>query len=105
MWSKSIEMFNPYEALKASETIDRCLICGNIIPEGTHVCPRCEICEIPPVGKAKLFVPPVANVELSFGSGEKFAPNFQINYHRTKPLNKFQIWMFKICFGVIAKNI
>jgi hypothetical protein len=85
--------------------MDRCVICGCPVPEGYQVCPNCEICKIPPVGQAKLFVPPAANVELSFGSGVNFAPNFQINYHRTKPLNKFQIWMFKFCFGVTAKNI
>lgn len=45
------------------------------------------------------------NVELSFGENEKYSPNFSITYYRTKPLNKFQIWMYNVCFGIRAKNI
>ena len=51
----------------------------------------------------KLKMPPQPNTELSFG--ERDGPNFLINYRRSKPLTKFQIWMFKVCFGIEAKNL
>jgi len=47
--------------------------------------------------------PPKPNTELSFGNQD--GPNFLINYHRKKPLTRFQIWMFKICFGIEARNL
>ena len=52
---------------------------------------------------AELKMPPQSNTELSFG--ERDGPNFLINYRRSKPLTRFQIWMFKICFGIRARNI
>ena len=52
---------------------------------------------------AELKIPPLPNVELSFG--ERGGPNLLINYRRNKPLTRFQIWMFKICFGIEAKNL
>lgn len=27
--------------LDQMEGVDRCVICGDVIPEGWHVCPRC----------------------------------------------------------------
>jgi hypothetical protein len=51
----------------------------------------------------EIFTPPFPNIELSFG--ERDGPNFLINYRRSKPLTRFQIWMFKICFGIEAKNL
>lgn len=52
---------------------------------------------------AELKMPPQPNTELSFG--ERDGPNFLINYRRSKPLTRFQIWMFKICFGIRARNL
>lgn len=48
--------------------------------------------------------PPKPNTELSFGAGDGNY-DFLVNYRRKKPLNKFQIWMYKICFGIRARNI
>ena len=48
-------------------------------------------------------MPPEPNTELSFG--ERDGPNFLISYRREKPLTKFQIWMFKFCFGIEARNL
>ena len=47
---------------------------------------------------------PKPNVELSFGAYDGNY-DFLINYHRAKPLNRCQIWMFKVCFGIRARNI
>lgn len=44
------------------------------------------------------------NVELSFGAYDGNY-DFLVNYRRAKPLNRFQIWMFKVCFGIRARNI
>lgn len=30
---------------------DRCVVCGEIVPEGRHVCPRCNDSLMPKVGK------------------------------------------------------
>ena len=79
---------------------NRCIMCDVDIPEGRQVCPICERWQ----GRiASIQPPPEPNVELSFGLDS--GPNFSINYRRAKPLNKFQIWMFKICFGIRARNI
>ena len=48
--------------------------------------------------------PPKPNTELSFGAGDGNY-DFLVNYRRAKPLNKFQIWMYKVCFGIRARNI
>ena len=47
---------------------------------------------------------PKPNTELSFGAhnGEY---DFVVSYRRAKPLNRFQQWMFKVCFGIRAKNV
>lgn len=47
---------------------------------------------------------PKSNVELSFGAYDGNY-DFLINHRRAKPLNRFQIWMFKVCFGIRARNI
>lgn len=52
---------------------------------------------------AYIYQPPTPNVTLDFGTEDY--TNFSINYYRNKPLNKFQIWMFKVCFGIKARNI
>ena len=69
MWSKSVELLNPWEAISG-----------------------------------ELIQPPKPNVELSFGAYDGNY-DFLINYRRAKPLTKFQIWMYKVCFGIRAKNI
>lgn len=48
--------------------------------------------------------PPKPNTELSFGAGDG-RYDFLIYYRRAKPLNKFQIWMYKVCFGIRARNV
>lgn len=47
---------------------------------------------------------PKPNTELSFGAGDGNY-DFLVNYCRAKPLNRFQIWMYKVCFGIRARNI
>ena len=47
---------------------------------------------------------PKPNVKLSFGAYDGNY-DFLVNYRRAKPLNRFQIWMFKVCFGIRARNI
>ena len=79
---------------------DHCIMCGADIPEGRHVCPTCERWETQLSAGVSLRP---ANTELSFGA--EVGPNFLISYRRDKPLNKFQIWMFKVCFGITAKNL
>ena len=53
---------------------------------------------------AQMIEPPKPNTELSFGASDG-QYDFVINYCRAKPLNRFQIWMYKMCFGIRAKNI
>ena len=53
------------------------------------------------MNRMELFQPPVVNTQLIFSTSEY--NNFSINFYRDKPLNKFQIWMYKICFGITAK--
>ena len=69
MWSKSVELFNPWEAISG-----------------------------------ELIQPLKPNVELSFGAHDGNY-DFLVCYRRAKPLNRFQIWMFKVCFGIRARNI
>lgn len=47
---------------------------------------------------------PTPNTELSFGAGDGNY-DFLVCYRRVKPLNRFQIWMYKVCFGIRARNI
>ena len=51
---------------------------------------------------ATISEPPKPNTKLSFGDGNY---DLVITFRRTKPLNKFQIWMYKVCFGIRARNI
>ena len=53
---------------------------------------------------AKAIEPLKHNTELSFGAGDGNY-DFLVCYHRAKPLNRFQIWMFKVCFGLRARNV
>lgn len=69
MWSKSVELLNPQEAISG------------------------ELIQLPK-----------PNTELSFGAGDGNY-DFLVCYRRAKPLNKFQIWMYKVCFGIRARNI
>lgn len=88
---------------------DHCVVCGADIPEGRHICIICEQEMLQRRAKvlyeSDFLKPKDPNVELSFGENEEYAPNFSVTYYRTKPLNKFQIWMYKVCFGICAKNI
>ena len=52
----------------------------------------------------ELIQPPKPNTELSFGAGNG-EYDFIINYRRAKPLSRFQIWMYKVCFGIRVRNI
>lgn len=52
---------------------------------------------------AYVYRPPNPNTVLDFGTGTDCS--FSICYYRNKPLNKFQIWMYKVCFGITAKNL
>ena len=105
MWSESIKIFNPYEALKP---INQCVMCGAEMPEGGHVCAKCAAGVTHPkpldIPLAQVVDLPVPNTELSFGAGDGNC-DFSVHYRRTKPLNKFQIWMYKVCFGIRARNI
>lgn len=81
-----------------------CIMCLREIPEGRMVCPSCEL-EVD-VSESKNIVVefPSNNVELSFNGGET-TMDYIVSYRRAKPLNRFQIWMFKVCFGIRARNI
>ena len=82
--------------------VNQCVMCGAEMPEGSQVCSHCmKKNDWPLIGE--LVTPPKANTGLAFGDGG--GSNFVVYYYRTKPLSKFQIWMYKICFGIRAKNI
>lgn len=53
---------------------------------------------------AQVIAPPKPNTELSFGAGDGNC-DFLVYYRRAKPLNRFQIWMYKVCFGIRARNL
>lgn len=69
---------NGYEAGRRS-MVNQCVVCGAEIPEGGHVCKAC------------------------IAATENMRP--YVNYYREKPLNRFQIWMYKICFGICVRDI
>jgi hypothetical protein len=79
-------------------------MCGAEMPEGGHVCANCMTSAIQPNLLVQVIEPPKPNVKLSFGASDG-KNDFLVYYRRAKPLNKFQIWMYKVCFGIIAKNI
>lgn len=57
-----------------------------------------------PCGILKLADSAQPNTKLSFGTEDEKC-NFLVCYRRVKPLNRFQIWMYKVCFGIIATNL
>lgn len=81
-----------------------CVMCGAEMPEGGHICTKCIDGAVQPNCFAQVIEPPKPNTELSFGAYDGNY-DFLINYRRAKPLNRFQIWMFKVCFGIRARNI
>lgn len=84
--------------------VNQCVMCGGEIPEGKYICVECMDDAAQPNRFAQVMAPPKPNTELSFGANDgKY--DFLINYRRSKPLNKFQIWMYKVCFGIRARNI
>lgn len=80
-----------------------CVLCGKELPteSGTMVCSSCTGNT---VKYAYVYEPLPNNVNLSFNGGNS-ATDFSVGYRRNKPLNKFQIWMFKVCFGIEARNV
>ena len=84
--------------------INQCIICGAEMPEGGHVCKFCLTGAVRPNRLAQVAAPPKPNTELSFGAGDRNY-DFLAYYRRAKPLNRFQIWMYKVCFGIRARNI
>lgn len=98
---------NGYEEGRKS-MLNECVMCGAPLPDeyDSMVCARCKQkygdTSVLIVGKA--IKPPEPNTELSFGAGDG-QYDFLVNYRRAKPLNRFQIWMYKVCFGIRARNI
>lgn len=101
MWTKTIETFNPYEAI--NKMANQCVMCGAEMPEGGHVCAKCADGAVQP-NFVEVVEIPKPNTELSFGAGDGNY-DFLVCYRRAKPLNRFQIWMYKVCFGIRARNI
>lgn len=83
--------------------VNQCVMCGAEMPEGGHVCAKCMDGAVQP-SRFILTEPPKPNTELSFGANDG-QNDFLINYRRAKPLNRFQIWMYKVCFGIRVRNI
>ena len=100
MWSKTLETLDPYEALMESKMVNQCVMCGAEMPEGGHICTKCTDGAVSP--KWDVIECPKPNTRLSFGD-KSF--DFIVHFSRAKPLNKFQIWMYKVCFGIRAENI
>jgi hypothetical protein len=98
---------NGYEAGRNSMA-NQCVMCGAEMPEGGHICTKCMDGAVQPkpldIPLAQVVNLPAPNTELSFGSGDENY-DFLVYYRRAKPLNRFQIWMYKICFGIRARNI
>lgn len=87
--------------------MNECVMCGQQILDecGSMVCETClKKTQATPVMLARVIKPKEPNVELSFGAGEQQC-DFIVYYYRANPLNWFQRWMFKVCFGIRAKNI
>lgn len=88
--------------------MNECVMCGAQLPTESNsmVCTQCikgvEDGSIYFAGN--MIIPPKPNTELSFGAGDGNY-DFLIKYRRAKPLNRFQIWMYKVCFGIRARNI
>ena len=84
--------------------VNQCVMCGAEMPEGGHVCINCQAGAVQSPPFVKMDTPLRPNTELSFGDNEG-QHDILINYRRAKPLNRFQIWMYKVCFGIRARNI
>lgn len=82
---------------------NQCVMCGAEMPEGGHICIKCADGAAHPIFVEAVEIPK-PNTELSFGAGDGNY-DFLVNYRRAKPLNRFQIWMYKVCFGIRARNI
>ena len=98
--------------------MSKCVSCGEDIPEGRVACSKC-LKDDPAVIRAKeekfnseiLKASGAAvaigkiktNVQLHFGD-DPYSTDMVIYYYRKKPLSKFQIWMYKVCFGIRAEN-
>lgn len=83
---------------------NQCVVCGAAMPEGGHVCAKCAAGAVQPIHFAQMITPLEPNTVLSFGANDG-QYDFVVNYRRAKPLNRFQIWMYKVCFGIRAMNI
>ena len=83
--------------------VNQCVMCGAEMPEGGHVCIKCMDSAARPIFVETIEFPK-PNTELSFGAGDGNY-DFLVCYRRAKPLNRFQIWMYKVCLGIRAKNI
>ena len=94
---------NGYEAGRGSMA-NQCVMCGAEMPEGGHVCTNCMDGAAQPIHLAQVSMPPKPNTELSFGANDG-QYDFLVYYRRAEPLTKFQIWMYKVCFGIRARNI
>lgn len=79
-----------------------CVSCGKpMLTEDGQICSKCRAFTAP---LAEITEPSKPNTELSFGAGDG-SYDFLVYYRRAKPLNRFQIWMYKVCFGIRARNI
>ena len=98
---------NGYEA-GYNSMANQCVMCGAPLPDecNSMVCEQCK----QNYGDSTVYIAdkvikqPKPNTELSFGAGDRDY-DFLVNYRRAKPLNRFQIWMYKVCFGIRARNI
>ena len=88
--------------------MNSCVICSAQLPTESNsmVCAQCRKSadNFPMHIVGHLEKPPKPNTELSFGANDGKG-DFLVYYRRAKPLNRFQIWMYKVCFGIRARNI
>ena len=88
--------------------MSNCVCCGKELytEGGVMYCKKChQEMFSPTVFTASLPLElPKPNTELSFGASDG-SYDFLVNYRRAKPLTKFQIWMYKVCFGIRARNL
>lgn len=83
--------------------MDTCVMCGKELPTecGSMVCSDCMSNTVKYAHAPKQLP---YNTYFSFNGGST-AQDFVVGCRRSKPLNKFQIWMFKVCFGIEARNV
>ena len=86
--------------------MNECVMCGRELPEewDSMVCAQCIRDATIPKTATSVIEFPKNNVELSFNGGN-LEMDFIVGYRRAKPLNWFQRWMFKVCFGIRARNV